>query len=84
MTSLFIVRANVLLIVIFIDAEIAFCYSNPCNNGGSCVEGHGTYTCICRKGFKGNTCDGKITRHANVYCISTKVFKQQDEVELKR
>lgn len=29
---------------------------NPCQNGGTCVDGIGTYTCSCAAGFTGPTC----------------------------
>jgi len=33
---------------------------NPCNNGGTCVDGIGTYTCSCATGYSGPTCDTNI------------------------
>lgn len=29
---------------------------NPCQNGGTCVDGIGTYTCSCATGYSGPTC----------------------------
>lgn len=34
--------------------------TNPCKNGGSCVDGDGDYACACASGFTGPTCEQKI------------------------
>ena len=37
------------------------CSSNPCVNGGACVDSINHFTCTCDAGFTGATCDvGKI------------------------
>nr|XP_033806350.1 coagulation factor X [Geotrypetes seraphini] len=33
------------------------CDSNPCNYGGSCTDGIGSYTCMCLSGFEGRNCE---------------------------
>ncbi len=33
--------------------EINFCYTEPCENDGECVQTEGGYTCICPPGFTG-------------------------------
>ena len=33
------------------------CESNPCNNGGTCVDDLAFYTCICAAGYEGDQCD---------------------------
>ena len=42
------------------------CDSNPCQNGGRCLDGHGEhwYNCTCEPGYNGTDCEqGKfITR----------------------
>ena len=36
------------------------CASNPCANGGSCIDGVNNYTCVCRNGFTGKNCENEI------------------------
>jgi hypothetical protein len=31
--------------------------TNPCTNGGTCVDGEGDYSCDCAGGFTGDTCE---------------------------
>ena len=35
------------------------CLTNPCHNGGSCVNVGETFECICKKGFTGKKCNGE-------------------------
>eukprot|EP00058_Branchiostoma_floridae_P006280 XP_002591768.1 hypothetical protein BRAFLDRAFT_83542 [Branchiostoma floridae] len=37
------------------------CQSNPCKNGGTCVDGLNSYSCNCTNGFSGDTCEEKAT-----------------------
>ena len=37
--------------------DIDECSSDPCENGGSCVDQPGQYTCLCEKGFDGDLCE---------------------------
>ncbi|XP_019645238.1 PREDICTED: fibropellin-1-like, partial [Branchiostoma belcheri] len=32
------------------------CIPGPCDNGGTCVDGDNTYSCVCPPGFKGERC----------------------------
>ena len=38
-------------------ADINECASNPCVNGGTCVDGINQYTCMCRSGTYGTNCE---------------------------
>ncbi|KAJ8866710.1 hypothetical protein PR048_032571 [Dryococelus australis] len=37
-----------------------FCMSNPCVNGGKCLDGWGTYLCECPVGFSGKDCSQAV------------------------
>ena len=32
------------------------CRSNPCNNGGTCVDELSSFSCLCAPGFRGDSC----------------------------
>lgn len=34
----------------------SFCQSNPCQHGGKCVDGWGTYLCECTEGWSDKDC----------------------------
>ncbi|XP_037087761.1 LOW QUALITY PROTEIN: protocadherin-like wing polarity protein stan, partial [Pollicipes pollicipes] len=38
------------------DAEVNLCYSQPCQNGGTCRRREGGYTCVCPLGYAGESC----------------------------
>lgn len=40
--------------------RLNFCHSQPCRNGGKCVDRWGSYLCECQNGFSGQDCS-----HAN-------------------
>ena len=37
--------------------DVNDCNGNPCNNGGTCKDGIGTYECFCPMGFNGTDCE---------------------------
>ena len=37
-------------------ADIDECEPEPCQNGGTCSDGNGTYSCECTSGFNGTDC----------------------------
>ena len=39
----------------YTTVDIDECESNPCQNGGACVDAVGGYRCTCMAGFGGNT-----------------------------
>ena len=39
------------------NIEVDMCYSNPCQNQGSCVSKEGGYTCVCQDNFVGVNCE---------------------------
>lgn len=38
------------------EAEVDECASEPCLNGGSCLDGVGSYRCVCAPGYGGASC----------------------------
>ncbi|CAH1773019.1 unnamed protein product, partial [Owenia fusiformis] len=45
------------------------CASIPCENGGTCIEGLGGYTCRCKYGFGGKSCETKCPKEADIIFI---------------
>ena len=39
----------------YCKTEINFCYTEPCENDGECVQKEGGYTCICPSGYAGES-----------------------------
>ena len=46
--------------------DIDDCYPNPCENGGSCSDGIGTYNCTCISEFTGANCQGNNLHRATL------------------
>lgn len=42
------------------DTEVNLCYSDPCQNGGTCVRREGGYTCMCKEKFAGDNCEFQL------------------------
>ena len=40
--------------------EIDECAPEPCQNGGTCTDGLGAFTCACAPGFSGDTCETDV------------------------
>ncbi|NWH75955.1 FBLN7 protein, partial [Piaya cayana] len=41
------------------------CSSNPCANGGTCIDGNQSYTCLCPRGWSGPSCQSPISACSN-------------------
>jgi len=52
-----------------------FCSSQPCKNGGKCIDGWGTFKCNCADGFGQKDCsEGKI--HNVIFMIVNSVLSE--------
>lgn len=47
--------SNAYVTVIFFSGKDD-CASNPCHNGGTCIDGDGWFLCSCARGFTGPVC----------------------------
>jgi len=47
---------NFVIQIINLYLDINNCYPDPCQNGGTCVDGDYGYTCNCPAGFTGVNC----------------------------
>ena len=52
----------------FCHAASTTCADSPCENGGTCTDGAGGYTCACEDGFSGKTCETNIDDCASNPC----------------
>lgn len=44
------------------DFEYNECDSNPCLNGGQCIDHIGSFSCQCSKGYQGRRCHIKVCK----------------------
>ncbi|XP_068147300.1 protocadherin-like wing polarity protein stan isoform X2 [Drosophila tropicalis] len=51
------------------DTEVDLCYSDPCQNGGTCVRREGGYTCVCLASHTGLNCETNVSELPA--CMST-------------
>ena len=56
------------LFVFICTAERSICFSNPCMNGGTCLDETYGYRCSCRVGYSGINCQRKCKLHLLNYC----------------
>ena len=45
--------------VVSLSQKASSCHSNPCQNGGSCVDQRGSFVCVCPYGAAGKTCESE-------------------------
>ncbi|KAM6324720.1 fibulin-7-like [Podargus strigoides] len=51
------------------------CSSNPCANGGTCMDGNRSYTCLCPRGWSGPSCQSPV--YAYWVTLSNASFSRQ-------
>lgn len=44
------------------------CSSNPCRNGGTCIDGISSFECVCPGGWEGNLCDVDVNECSSNPC----------------
>ena len=57
-------QASVFITVINVDE----CHLATCHNGGTCVEGDASYTCVCAPGYTGENCETDIDECSSFPC----------------
>ena len=51
----------------------ALCTSNPCKNGGTCIQTGASYKCNCTPGFAGTDCGSPVNPHPSPYPFDLKL-----------
>lgn len=54
------------------EINIDDCMSDPCQNGGTCIDGIDTYSCECAPGFEGSHCEENRNECALNVCVHVK------------
>ena len=60
------VRTTVFYQTTYFVSEVDECSSNPCENGGTCIDGINEYSCQCVAGYIGANCETGSSCH---FCL---------------
>uniref|UniRef100_A0A1A8LWM7 Delta-like protein n=2 Tax=Nothobranchius pienaari TaxID=704102 RepID=A0A1A8LWM7_9TELE len=60
------------------DSEVRECDSEPCLNGGHCLDSESGYTCVCPKGFEGPLCEHKVLTCVDRPCFHGGTCTERD------
>ncbi|XP_060938972.1 delta-like protein 4 [Limanda limanda] len=60
------------------DFEVGECHSQPCQNGGHCLDSEDGYSCECLPGFEGTRCENKMLTCADTPCFHSGRCKERD------
>jgi hypothetical protein len=52
----------------FCETNTPECASEPCQNGGTCLDGFSSFTCLCASGYSGLICETEINECASDPC----------------
>ena len=53
-------RIEIFKTLFFFGIDVNECASNPCLNGGSCIDLIGRFSCRCPEGFDGKNCENGL------------------------
>ncbi|XP_041828631.1 delta-like protein 4 isoform X1 [Melanotaenia boesemani] len=51
------------------DSEVRECDSEPCHNGGQCLDSENGHRCVCPQGFEGPHCEHRMLTCADTPCF---------------
>ncbi|KPI93957.1 Protein eyes shut [Papilio xuthus] len=66
----------------FCEDQIDECESNPCQNGGMCIDIHADYMCACAYGFTGKSCEVQIEFCDDNSCSNDALCVVEDDVRV--
>jgi hypothetical protein len=55
----------------WISCDIDMCASSPCENGGTCIDGLNSYSCVCVSGFNDVNCTTNINDCIPYPCLNS-------------
>ncbi|XP_023954756.1 protein eyes shut [Bicyclus anynana] len=64
------------------EDQIDECQSNPCRNGGICIDSHADYMCACTYGFTGKSCEVQIEFCDEDSCSNNALCVVEDDVRV--
>ncbi|CAL8272456.1 unnamed protein product [Merluccius merluccius] len=59
-------------------AEVRECDSQPCQNGGHCLDTENSYECVCPEGFEGPHCEHRILTCSTGPCYHNGKCREKD------
>lgn len=60
------------------DSEVRHCDSQPCRNGGHCLDSENEYRCVCPQGYEGVHCEHKTLTCAEKPCFNEGKCRERD------
>uniref|UniRef100_UPI003AB05949 delta-like protein 4 n=1 Tax=Centroberyx gerrardi TaxID=166262 RepID=UPI003AB05949 len=60
------------------DSEVRECDSQPCRNGGRCLDTESGYRCACPQGFEGTHCEHRMLTCADTPCFHKGKCRERD------
>ncbi|KAJ8359975.1 hypothetical protein SKAU_G00165000 [Synaphobranchus kaupii] len=63
---------------VWCELDIDECSSDPCQNGGKCMDGPDHYRCMCPPGFMGFNCEANVDECASGPCLHGSCLDRED------